>query len=129
VAEVIRRLMRPRDELATNQITYVCLRQCKKGGVARVTVRDEAGKWYREQSIIHEAVHLTHCAGGIEDRRIAVTIGSPTCVAQFVAAANGMKLDPSAGFPCGTTGRCGAVPADHPEACGAEFGPPSLPPE
>jgi hypothetical protein len=150
VAEVIRRLMRPRDELATNQIAYICKAKCKKaGGIAYVRVRDDAGNcltgtpreivhlcpafWsdamapYREQAIIHEAVHLTHCAGGIEDRRIAVTIGSPTCVAQFVAATNGKKLDPFEGFPCGTTNRCGAIPADMPENCGAALGAPSLP--
>ena len=111
VTEIIRRLMRSRDELATNQISYVCKTSCSRpGGVAFV------------------AVHLTHCAGGIEDERVAVTIGSPTCVAQFVAATNGKPLDPFDAFSCGVTARCGTVPADLPENCGGEFGPPPLPP-
>jgi hypothetical protein len=154
VAEVIRRLMRPRDELATNQIKFVCeTSPCMKGQkelVAWVRVTD-GGKclpkpeqlvhlcplfWtelktpYREQVIIHEAVHLTHCAGeGKEDEAIAASIGSPTCVAQFVAVTNGKKLDPDEAFPCGIAGRCGAVPKDIPRNCGAEFGPSSKEPD
>ena len=96
VAEVIRRLVRPRDLLANNEITYVCDPACQ--GNAWTHPRfEETGKcipgtpdrvinlcpdfWktghapYREQTIIHEAVHLTHCAGGPEDLGVKASIG------------------------------------------------------
>jgi hypothetical protein len=149
VAEVIRRLVRPRDLLARNQIEYICEPQpCydkkKRSLTAWVKVTDDKGKclpgtppmkvhlcppfWapthkdYREQTLIHEAVHLTHCAGeGKEDEAVAASIGSPTCVAQFVAATNGRKLDRDEVFSCGWVK--GVKPKDIPDRCGAELGP------
>jgi hypothetical protein len=130
VAEVIRRLVRPRDLLATNQITFACEATCDPGTNAWVVVRDAAGNcinrpaevihlcpgfWsaahapFREQTIIHEAVHLTHCAGGVEDTARAASIGSPECLAQFVVATNAKKLDPHFVSRCGFTKRCGPV--------------------
>src|SRR5882672_8571681 len=94
VAEVIRRLVRPRNLIASNWITYVCVendpRRCSPTTNAFVVVRDDAGVplrtpdrihlcppfWsdrhaeYREQTIIHELVHMTHYAGQGEDRRV-----------------------------------------------------------
>jgi hypothetical protein len=115
VAEVIRRLVRPRDELATNQIKYACLDQCASPSTwAKTNATDKDGKcievpeetiflcprfWnpesapYRAQTLIHEAVHLTHCAGK-EDTGTRVSIGAPECLAQFVAAVSGQPLDP-----------------------------------
>lgn len=142
VAEVIRRLVRPRDLLANNEITYICDETCT--GNAWTHVRDDnTGQclpgtpdriihlcppfWdarhdgFREQTIIHEAVHLTHCACGAEDLGVKATIGSTECLAQFVAATNGRKLDTDhtprpystihgAVQICGFTNRCAAIP-------------------
>jgi hypothetical protein len=131
VAEVIRRLVRPRNLIAGNEITYVCEANCDAGTNAFVHVHNAAGQclrtpdriihlcppfWaaahapFREQTIIHEAVHLTHCAGGTEDTARAASIGSPECLAQFVVAANGKKLDPDFVSRCGFTNRCGPPP-------------------
>jgi Lysine-specific metallo-endopeptidase len=131
VAEVIRRLARPRNLLARNGITYVCEESCKSPSTyAWVRATDAAGAclrtperiihlcppfWnsdhtpYREETIIHEAVHLTHCAAA-EDEGRRVSIGSPECLAQFVAATNGQKLGPEFVGRCGLTKRCGAIP-------------------
>jgi len=129
VAEVIRRLVVPRNLLATNQITYLCEAACGAGVNAFVVVNNAAGDciqtpdrvihlclpfWsqahseFREQTIIHEAVHLTHCAphGGVER---AIGIGWPECLAQFVVATNGKRLDPGQSLRCGFTNRCGAI--------------------
>jgi hypothetical protein len=129
VAEIIRRLAVPRNLLATNQITYVCEAACGAGTNAFVVVRDAAGNCiptpdrvihlcppffgaaharFREQTIIHEAVHLTHCAphGAVER---AIGIGWPECLAQFVVATNGKALDPGQSKRCGFTKRCGEV--------------------
>jgi hypothetical protein len=66
---------------------------------------------FREQTIIHEAVHLTHCAA-TEDEGTRVTIGSPECLTQFVAATNGMVLDPEFKLRCGLTAKCGPIPKE-----------------
>jgi len=129
VAEIIRRLAVPRNLLATNQITYVCEAACDAGLNAFVVVTNAAGDcirtpdrvihlcppfWsnahapFREQTIIHEAVHLTHCAPhGTTER--ATGIGWPECLAQFVVATNGKRLDPGQRRRCGFTKRCGPV--------------------
>jgi hypothetical protein len=129
VAEVIRRLVVPRNLLATNQITYVCEAACDVGTNAFTVVRNAANQCiptpervihlcppfftnahakFREQTIIHEAVHLTHCAphGGAER---AIGIGWPKCLAQFVVVTNGKMLDPGQSRRCGFTKRCGPV--------------------
>ena len=131
VAEVIRRLVRPRNLIASNAIAYECDAKCDDPTTnAWVNVRDNAGAcirtpervihlcppfWaperarYREQVIIHEAVHLTHCAGGVEDTATGVSIGSPECLSQFVVSTNGKTLDPVKAGRCGFTTRCGRV--------------------
>ena len=134
VAEVIRRLVVPRNLLATNQITYTCdCAPCNAGDNACVIVC-HAGEciptpdriirlcppfWsdehapFREQTIIHEAVHLTHCAPhgtcAHSTTERATGIGWPECLAQFVVATNGRRLDPGQRRRCGFTKRCGAV--------------------
>ena len=129
VAEIIRRLIVPRNLLATNQIRYVCEAACEEGTNAFVIVRNAAGEcirtperlihlcppfWtarhapFREQTIIHEAVHLTHCAPHGTTQR-ATGIGWPECLAQFVIATNNKELDPGQSTRCGFTKRCGAV--------------------
>ena len=135
VAEVIRRLVVPRNLLATNQIAYVCdCAPCNAGDNACVIVC-HAGEcirtpdrvirlcppfWsdthapFREQTIIHEAVHLTHCAphgtcAPPSTTERATGIGWPECLAQFVVATNGKRLDPAQRRRCGFTKRCGPV--------------------
>jgi hypothetical protein len=138
VAEVIRRLVRPRDLLASNELTYVC--EAAGGACSPTTTAwtiplefDPSGNprciggtpdriihlcplfWtaahapFREQTIIHELVHLTHC--GREDQTVGVTIGSPECLAQFVVASNGKKLDGKFIDRCGFSKRCGPIPS------------------
>lgn len=129
MAEIIRRLAGPRNLLASNQVTYVCETTCDAGVNARAVVRNAAGEcirtpdrvihlcppfWsdahaqFREQTIIHEAVHLTHCAPhGTTER--ATGIGWPECLAQFVVVTNGKRLDPGQSRRCGFTKRCGSV--------------------
>jgi peptidoglycan hydrolase-like protein with peptidoglycan-binding domain len=156
VAEVIRRLVRPRDLLASNEIVYICDQTCKKPSTiawTHVANRDKDGQlrcipgapdrkihlcppfWtdaqapFREQTLIHEAVHLTHCAAA-EDTGTRVSIGSPECLAQFVAATNLQALDPDFAERCGFTKRCGAVPRQQfGRNCGAKTAaaPPPLP--
>jgi hypothetical protein len=154
VAETIRRLVRPRDLLANNEITYICDRcdlpnnnnsHCSPGNACSWP-KDENGRclpgsppriiylcpsfWadghtpYREQTIIHEAAHITHCDGGEDspDEGVGVSIGFAECLAQFVVATNWGKLDPfhtpHSGPPrpgdqiCGYTSKCGAIPKD-----------------
>jgi hypothetical protein len=140
VAEVIRRLVMPRNLIASNQIRYECVPTCKTPStVAQVNVAPsgvcipnpekiirlcppfwtDAHAKFRELTIIHEAVHLTHCAAA-EDEGTRVTIGSPECLAQFVAATNGKPQDPAFRLRCGFTNKCGPIP----KACWA-----TLPPE
>jgi hypothetical protein len=129
VAEVIRRLVRPRNLFAGNRITYLCDNKCSQGTNAWVHVADDgvclqnplerinlctpfwspAHARFREQTIIHEGVHLTHCASGEEDTGMRVSIGSPECLAQFVVAARGGQLDPAFVCRCGFTNKCGPV--------------------
>jgi hypothetical protein len=145
VAEVIRRLVVPRNLLATNQITYVCEATCDPGVNAFTVVR-AGGQcirtpdriihlcppfWsnehaeFREQTIIHEAVHLTHCAPhGTTER--ATGIGWPECLAQFVVATNGKRLDPGQSHRCGFITRCGVVSEGcrgKPKSGGTQHGP------
>lgn len=129
VAEIIRRLTVPRNLLATNQIRYVCEAACARDPNAFVRVRNAAGDcirtperiihlcppfWdaahapFREQTIIHEAVHLTHCAPHGNTER-ATGIGWPECLAQFVIATNNKPLDPGQRTRCGFSKRCGVV--------------------
>ncbi|HEV2667173.1 MAG TPA: hypothetical protein VG324_19790 [Blastocatellia bacterium] len=130
VAEVIRRLIVPRNLLASNLITYVCETTCGAGVNAFARVRDpitgvcittpdtiihlcppfwsSSHDGFREQTLIHEAVHLTHCAPhGTTER--AIGVGWPECLAQFVVATNGKKLDPGQRTRCGFTDRCGPI--------------------
>lgn len=128
VAEIIRRLTVPRNLLATNQIRYICEAACEDNPNAFVVVRHngvclrtperlihlcppfwtDAHAPFREQTIIHEAVHLTHCAPhGTTER--ATGIGWPECLAQFVIATNNKELDPGQRTRCGFTKRCGPV--------------------
>ena len=152
VAEVIRRLVGPRNLLASNQITYVCEAPCGRtpqqnccdegtNAFAVVRRRRPDGQFeciqtparvihlcepfwspahakFREQTIIHEAVHLTHCAthkrvrpGERVERDIerATGIGWPECLAQFVVATNGKTLDRGQRRRCGFTKRCGEI--------------------
>lgn len=132
VAEVIRRLVGPRNLLASNGITYVCEATCSSPSTYAWVRVTEAGVclrrppriihlcprfWnlehapYRELVIIHEAVHLTHCAA-TEDEGRRASIGSPECLAQFVAATNGKKLNPDLIGRCGLTNKCGPVPKE-----------------
>ncbi|MGA7393492.1 MAG: hypothetical protein WBW78_12630 [Terrimicrobiaceae bacterium] len=133
VAEVIRRLVRPRNLLANNRITYECVSSCKSpttyawvdaapGGVCLENPEERIRLcprfWnpghakFREQDLIHEAVHLTHCAAA-EDEGTRITIGSPECLAQFVASTNGKPLDPEFRLRCGFTTKCGGpIPKD-----------------
>jgi peptidoglycan hydrolase-like protein with peptidoglycan-binding domain len=155
VAEVIRRLVRPRDLLASNEIVYICEPTCKKPTTiawTHVAHKDKDGKWhcipgtpdrkihlcppfwtgaqapFRALTIIHEAVHLTHCAPGDEDEQTGVSIGSPECLAQFVAATNLQDLDPEFVTNCGFTNRCGTVPRQQiPRNCGAKTHPAPAP--
>jgi hypothetical protein len=144
VAEVIRRLVRPRDLLAKNVVTYICdeaatictpttnaytfpLEPDPAGGFRCIggtpaleiylcpPFWNKAHAPYREQTIIHEAVHLTHC--GREDETIGVTIGSPECLAQFVVATNGKKLDPKFLGRCGYSKKCGKWPKAVKKMC------------
>jgi hypothetical protein len=133
VAEVIRRLVKPRNLLANNRITYECVASCASpstyawvdaapGGVClkkpeeriRLCPRfwNSGHAKFREQDLIHEAVHLTHCAAK-EDEGTKITIGSPECLAQFVASTNGKPLDPEFRLRCGFTTKCGGpIPKD-----------------
>lgn len=148
VAEVIRRLVRPRDLLAGNEILFVCEDNCGELEVAWTEAH--RGKkcipgtpertihlcplfWgvdvapFREQVIIHEASHLAHC-GEHRNPPFGVSIGEPYCLAEFVLATNGKPVNPrNKGF-CGFTSRCGAIPSDAMRrSCGEATG--SLPPD
>lgn len=129
VAEVIRRLTRVRNLIASNVMTYVChgpqcasgdwayvlidptckrteptiIRLCRNFWVATVDPKIHAE--FQAQTILHEASHLYHCTG---DAR-GSTIGVAECLAQFVAATNCSPLDPNFEARCAVTNRCGAV--------------------
>lgn len=129
VAEVIRRLTRVRNLIASNVLTYVChgpqcdsddwayvlldptckrteptiIRLCKNFWVTTVDPKIHAE--FQAQTILHEASHLYHCTS---DAR-GSTIGVAECLAQFVAATNGSSLDPNFEARCAVTNRCGAV--------------------
>ena len=127
VAEVIRRLTRVRNLIASNVIVYVChgpqcddddwayvlidpnckrteptiIRLCKNFWVTSVDAKIHAE--FQAQTILHEASHLYHCTS---DER-GSTIGVAECLAQFVAATNGSPLDPTFEARCAVTNRCG----------------------
>jgi hypothetical protein len=125
IAEIIRRLVKPRDLLASNAVTYQCETSCAKTERAFVNLSWGGGRCfsdliihlcppffhpdykYHEQTIIHEAVHITHCAGGKEDKSPGTGIGKPECLAQFVMATNGRALDPDFVRNCTFTDDCG----------------------
>ena len=144
VAEVIRRLVGPRELLAKNVIRFICdetatictpttnayttpLEHDGHGGVRCIPgtpameIHLCAPFWnsahapFREQTIIHEAVHLTHC--GREDDTVGITIGSPECLAQFVVATNGKRLDPKFLGRCGYSKSCGKPPKNVKRMC------------
>jgi hypothetical protein len=130
VAEVIRRLAQPRNLLASNAVTYVCDATCPGQRVAWVVARNAAGEcipgtpdrtihlcppfWsseqapFREQHLIHEAAHLTHCDPH-GTTQVAASVGWAECLAQFVVATNGKKIAPGWEGQCGFTKRCGPV--------------------
>jgi hypothetical protein len=128
VAEVIRRLIRVRNLIASNELRYVChdaqcssgdwafvlidptcnrtpasiVRLCRDFWIARAGVDPVTQAEFQAQTIIHEASHLTHCTA---DQRGA-SIGVAECLAQFVAATNGSPIDPSFRTRCATSSRC-----------------------
>jgi hypothetical protein len=128
VAEVIRRLARVRNLIASNGMLYICNgRECEPGDWAFVFVnRDCVGTnasairlcrafWvpepgvdaathaeFQAQTIIHEASHLYHCTSDARGR----TIGVAECLAQFVAETNGSPVDPDFAARCATTNAC-----------------------
>jgi hypothetical protein len=136
VAEVIRRLTRVRNLIASNVIRYICHDgQCSPGDWAFVLIDPTCQQtvptiirlcqafWargagvspgdhaeFQAQTIVHEASHLYHCT---EDVRGA-SIGVAECLAQFVAATNNSPIDPHFASRCATTHRCsGAGAAAH----------------
>jgi hypothetical protein len=128
VAEVIRRLTRVRNLVASNGITYVCngplcaqgdwayvlidptcqsapasiIRLCRNFWVAAPGVTPGDHAEFQAQTIVHEASHLYHCTA---DAR-GSTIGVAECLAQFVAATNGSPIDPNFATRCAVTTRC-----------------------
>ena len=128
VAEVIRRLVRVRNLIASNVIRYVCndagcsagdwafvfidptcqhtaatiIRLCRSFWVpaAGVDPRDHAE--FQAQTILHEASHLYHCTSDLRGS----SIGVAECLAQFVAATNGGPIDPNFAARCTPTTRC-----------------------
>lgn len=128
VAEVIRRLMRVRNLIASNVITYVChgplcarddwayvlidrtcrrteptiVRLCRNFWVSAPGVDPKDHAEFQAQTIIHEASHLYHCTADVRGS----TIGVAECLAQFVAATNGSPLDPNFATRCAVTNRC-----------------------
>lgn len=148
VAEVIRRLVRPRNLLAGNEILFICETECAELEAAWTTAH-RAGKcipgtpdriihlcpvfWgietspFQAQIIIHEASHLAHC-GGHRKPPFGTSIGEPYCLAEFVVATNGKPVHPRITKFCGFTPRCGTIPPDAMQRnCGEVIG--SLPPD
>ena len=133
VAEVIRRLTRVRNLIASNVILYVCngpqcdpdewayvlvdptcqrteptiVRLCSNFWVKGPTVSEADHKEFQAQTIIHEASHLYHCTADAPGR----TVGVAECLRQFVAATNGSPLDPDFVTRCPPTTPCGPVAA------------------
>jgi hypothetical protein len=129
VAEVIRRLVRVRDLIASNVIRYVCndagcspgdwafvfidptckntpptiIRLCRAFWVPGHGVDAKTHAEFQAQTILHEASHLVHCTA---DAR-GSSIGVAECLAQFVAATNGSPIDPNFAARCARTTRCG----------------------
>ncbi len=128
VAEVIRRLTRVRNLIASNGITYICngplcaqgdwayvlidpscqntppslIRLCRNFWIPAPGVDPKDHAEFQAQTIIHEASHLYHCTA---DAR-GSTIGVAECLAQFVAATNGGPIDPNFATRCVVTNRC-----------------------
>jgi hypothetical protein len=127
-AEVIRRLTRVRNLIASNGVTYVCngpecrpdwwayvktyancvgtpasiIRLCRNFWVVAPGVSAADHAEFQAQTIIHEASHLYHCTA---DAR-GSSIGVAECLAQFVAATNGSPIDPTFATSCAVTTRC-----------------------
>lgn len=128
VAEVIRRLVRVRNLIASNVMRYVCsdagcsagdwafvfidptcvqtpptvIRLCHDFWVAGNGVSAADHAEFQAQTILHEASHLYHCT---VDAR-GSSIGVAECLAQFVAATNGSPIDPGFAARCVPTTRC-----------------------
>jgi len=128
VAEVIRRLVRVRDLIASNVMRYVCndagcsagdwafvfidptckqtaatiIRLCHDFWVPAGGVDPKDHAEFQAQTILHEASHLYHCTS---DSR-GSSIGVAECLAQFVAATNGGPIDPNFAARCAPTTRC-----------------------
>lgn len=142
VAEVIRRLVRVRNLLASNVIRYICrprpctVARCDTGVFAyvcdlqRVTppriIRLCEAFWvcpdcpspevhaeFQAQTLIHEASHLTHDTSDDPGS----TIGVAECLSQLVAVSNGSPIDEAFARDCVQSRRCGP-PGDCP---GVEF--------
>jgi hypothetical protein len=133
VAEVIRRLTRVRNLIASNVVLYVCngpqcdpdewayvlvdptcqrteptiVRLCSNFWVRAPKVSQEDHKEFQAQTIIHEVSHLYHCTADAPGR----TIGVAECLRQFVAVTNGSPLDPDFATRCPPTNACVSVPA------------------
>jgi hypothetical protein len=128
VAEVIRRLIRVRNLIASNAIRYVChdtqctpgdwafvlidptckqtppaiIRLCRNFWVAGPGVDPGDHAEFQAQTIIHEASHLYHCSADVR----GASIGVAECLAQFVAATNGSPIDPKFRTRCAISSRC-----------------------
>jgi hypothetical protein len=132
VAEVIRRLTRVRNLIASNVITYVCNGpECESGDWAYVLIDPTCQRteptivrlcrlfWipatgvsaadhaeFQAQVIIHEASHLYHCTADATGS----TIGVAECMRQFVAANNGSPQDADFATRCPGSTRCAPAP-------------------
>jgi hypothetical protein len=130
VAEVIRRLVRIRNLIASNVIRYVCndaacspgewafvlivnptackvtpatiIHLCRNFWVAGAGVTPTDHAEFQAQTILHEASHLFHCTVDAKGS----SIGVAECLAQFVAATNGGPIDPHFAARCVPTTRC-----------------------
>jgi hypothetical protein len=126
VAEVIRRLIRVRNELATNQVRFMCERTCDTGVRAFVVTGQttpvelvhlcpsfwqrasdatprEHSQW-QVQTIIHEVSHLTH---DTDDPGRGRTVGVANCISGLVLIANGRQPNPNLESKCVPTSICG----------------------
>lgn len=136
VAEVIRRLTRIRNIIASNAITYVChgplcgkdwwayirttepriIRLCRSFWILASGVDPKDHAEFQAQTIIHEASHLYY---DTVDKK-GSSIGVAECLTQFVAATNGSPIDPDFATRCRVTNRCPASSVGH--LAGSELG-------
>jgi hypothetical protein len=124
IAEVIRRLVRVRNELGSSGLRYSCtsprckprywaftrclprtplmlIRLCRLFWVPEGTDQQTHAE-FQAQTLIHETSHLTHC----NDRESGRTIAVPECLTQFVAITNDSPLDPCFVDACAGTDEC-----------------------